>query len=86
MFSSFIHVSMKIPNLLDIAMAWARAARPTPEQALRAEHRLSMCNVCEFKAWSTLTSTFLCSACGCPLSKKVYATGRDACPKGIWTE
>ena len=77
---------MKIPNLLEIAVAWKRAANPTPEQQQVAEHRLSICDVCEHKDFRKLTRTFVCGACGCPLSKKVYSPkpGPQACPEAKW--
>lgn len=77
---------MKIPNLLEIAVAWKRAANPTPEQQQVAEHRLSICDSCEHKQFRTITRTFVCDACGCPLSKKVYSPkpGPQACPEAKW--
>lgn len=76
---------MKIPDLLEIAVAWKRAANPTEEQQKNAEHRLSICDDCEHKTFSKLSRTFICGACGCPLSKKVYTPkGPEACPKNKW--
>jgi len=77
---------MKIPNLLEIAVAWKRAANPTPEQQQVAEHRLSICDSCEHKQFRTITRNFVCGACGCPLSKKVYSPkpGPQACPEAKW--
>ena len=76
---------MKIPNFLEIAVAWKRAANPTDEQQLIAEHRLSICNECEHKTFSKLSRSFICGACGCPLNKKVYSPkGPEACPKMKW--
>ena len=86
MFHPVPHVSMKIPNLLDIAQAWARAANPTPEQARKAVARLATCDTCEHKEWGDIVATFKCNACGCILNKKVYVTAREGCPKGKWTE
>ena len=76
---------MKIPNFLEIAVAWKRAANPTEQQQQVAEHRLKICDGCEYKQFRKLTRTFVCDACGCPLSKKVYSpNGPDACPKKKW--
>jgi len=77
---------MKTPNLLEIAVAWTRAARPTPEQQQVAEQRLAICDGCEHKQFRKLTRTFVCGACGCPLSKKVYSPlpGDQACPEAKW--
>ena len=76
---------MKIPDFLEIAVAWKRAANPTEEQQHAAEHRLSICDGCEHKEFRKMTRSFVCDACGCPLNKKVYSPkGPDACPKGKW--
>lgn len=76
---------MKIPDIKEIAIAWKRAANPTEEQQAVAEQRLSICDACEHKDFRKLTRTFICGACGCPLSKKVYSPkGPEACPKAKW--
>jgi len=76
---------MKIPNMLEIAVAWKRAANPTEEQQKIAEHRLSICDSCEHKKFLEITKAYVCGACGCPLNKKVYSPkGLDACPKDKW--
>lgn len=77
---------MKIPNLVEIAVAWKRAANPTPEQQQVAEQRIQICDGCEHKKFSKLSMSFICGACGCPLSKKVYSPkdGPEACPEKKW--
>jgi hypothetical protein len=76
---------MKIPNLVEIAVAWKRAANPTEEQQRTAEQRISICDGCEHKEFRKMTRSFVCDACGCPLNKKVYSPkGPEACPKGKW--
>lgn len=77
---------MNIPDLLEIAVAWKRAARPTPEQQLVADARLAICNTCEHKHFRHLVQMYVCDACGCPLNKKVYSPkpGAEACPKKKW--
>lgn len=76
---------MNIPDLLEIAVAWKRAAKPTEEQQEKAEQRLSICNGCEHKEFRTLLRMYVCDACGCPLNKKIYSPkGPDACPKMKW--
>lgn len=78
---------MKIPDLQEIAVAWMRAANPTPEQQATAETRLAICDVCPQKAFKQLTRMYVCDACGCPLNKKVYSPkGATACPLGKWDE
>jgi len=87
MFHPVPHVSMKIPDLLDIATSWMRAARPTPEQRLLATARLSTCDACPQKSFKMLTRMYVCDACGCPLNKKVFSSrGTAACPLGKWEE
>lgn len=76
---------MNIPDLLEIAVAWKRAAHPTPEQQQVAEQRIQICNGCEHKQFRQMTRMYVCDACGCPLNKKVYSPrGPEACPKAKW--
>lgn len=77
---------MKIPNIAEIITAWHRAQKPTPEQKELAEYRASICDACEFKEFKKLVRSYVCGACGCPISKKIYSptSGPDACPKGKW--
>lgn len=77
---------MKIPNISEIITAWHHARNPTPEQKELAEYRASICDTCEFKEFKQLIRTHICSACGCPISKKVYSPvpGPEACPKSKW--
>jgi ribosomal protein L37E len=77
---------MKMIDLKEIAIAWHRAANPTPEQKELADHRLNICDGCEHKQFKALIRTYVCGACGCPLSKKIYSPnpGNIACPKEKW--
>jgi ribosomal protein L37E len=77
---------MKIPDITEIAVAWARAMNPTDEQRELAEQRIKICDSCEHKEFKTLIRTYICGACGCPLNKKVYSplSGDKACPKAKW--
>jgi len=76
---------MKIPNIVEILHAWKIAANPTEDQQLLAEHRANICDGCGFKEFRKLTRNFVCGACGCPISKKIYSPrGPDACPKDKW--
>lgn len=77
---------MKIPDIKEIVVAWHRANNPTPEQKEIADYRISICDTCEHKEFKTLIRTYVCGACGCPISKKVYSPneGSIACPKGKW--
>jgi len=75
---------MKIPNMLEIAVAWKRAANPTEEQQLIAEQRMKVCDTCEFNVFVESLMYFKCDACGCPISKKVYSPKERSCPKDKW--
>ena len=78
---------MKIPDLIEIAVAWKRKAAPSPEEARIADSRLAICNTCVHKAFSELTQQYICAACGCLLHTKVFSPkGISACPKDNWTE
>lgn len=77
---------MKIPDIKEIIVAWHRASNPTPEQKKIAEHRADICNSCEFKEFKHFIKAYVCGACGCPISKKIYSPnpGHIACPKQKW--
>ena len=77
---------MNIPSISEIVVAWHRAANPTPEQKEIAEYRASICEGCEYKKFKHLTKSYICGACGCPISKKIYSPrkGQKACPKEKW--
>lgn len=76
---------MTFADLGEVAMAWYRYTNPTPEQQDLAIERLAVCEPCEFRAPAVLFGGYKCSACGCPLHKKVFSSPRSgACPKGKW--
>lgn len=75
-----------IPNYKEIFEAWVISMNPSPLQKELAQKRLNICKACEHKKetinglkWSTV-----CDACGCPLSKKVFSTLFNPCPKQKW--
>lgn len=76
---------MTFSDLGDIAIAWRRAANPTPEQQALADERLAVCDTCEFKQRGFVFD-YKCGACGCPLHKKIFSStiGSHACPKHKW--
>lgn len=78
---------MNLPKLGEIAHAWIRAQNPTDIQKEIAQERLSICDSCEYRAWSEFMNWWKCNACGCPLHKKIYSplSGSDACPHAKWT-
>jgi len=75
---------MKVPDLLEIAIAWKRSFNPTPEQEEIGLERMAVCNTCEFKEFRELTKHYACGACGCPLARKIYSPKVGACPKKKW--
>lgn len=78
---------MKFSDLGEIALAWYRATNPTPEQQDLAIERLAICDTCEFKVPATGKGSYKCSACGCPLHKKIFSSrGPNMCPKGKWAQ
>jgi hypothetical protein len=77
-----------IPNYKEIFDAWVTSLNPNEEEKILANKRLDICKGCEFKKetikgyrWSTV-----CSACGCPLSKKVFSSLFNPCPKKKWED
>jgi hypothetical protein len=75
-------------NYKEIFEAWKISFNPTKKQEELAERRLDVCIGCEYRTeivkglkWSAL-----CSDCGCPLNKKVFATTFNACTQKKWGE
>ena len=75
---------MKIPNIVEIMQAWKISYNPTDEQQQIAEVRAAICDTCEYKEFKKLTRGFACSACGCPIAKKIYSPTPKSCPKNKW--
>lgn len=69
-------------NIWEIAQAWYRSWDPTPEQAAVAEQRLAICTTCE---WNQLFRRGpVCTACGCPIYKKIFVSDAASCPHQKW--
>ena len=69
----------------EIATAWIAASNPTPQQKATAEYRISVCNACEHrKQNSDIIDFHYCGLCGCPLSKKIFASDKISCPENKW--
>jgi len=68
-----------------IAKAWAISFNPSSSELLLAEKRLEVCHSCDMAA-NNILNISTCSACGCPLSKKVYTTDYNDCPLNKWEE
>lgn len=75
---------MKI-DLKQIATAWAISFNPTESQKELAYQRLKVCGDCpkNTKTWLNIPT---CSACGCPISKKIYTDEFNPCPIKKWQE
>ena len=78
---------IKIPtiNYKEIFDAWIISLNPTSNQVELAKLRLEVCLGCEFRKETIkgLKWSAICDKCGCPLSKKVFATNYNACPAKI---
>ena len=70
-------------NLFEIAKAWVISFNPSKEQQELADERVKVCDSCEFKKFSSTLWIFYCSACGCPLDKKIFSP-ENSCPKEKW--
>jgi len=74
-------------NLKQIVDAWMTSFNPTSEQDNLAKKRVEICEMCPSlkkvfnKKWSAY-----CGECGCPISKKIYATENNPCPLLKWSE
>jgi len=70
-----------IKKVTEIFNAWKISMNPSEDQQDIAAERLEICLTCEFKREEPFLS---CSACGCPLKKKVHSQIPRSCPKGKW--
>lgn len=79
---------MTFDDLGVVSVAWYRSMNPTPAQEALAQERLGVCTSCEERAWAPAFQWWKCSACGCPLHKKIFSPrpGSDACPRGKWVK
>ena len=73
-------------NYKEIFDAWKISLNPTLKQEELAKLRLDVCLGCEFRkeVIKGLKWSAKCRKCGCPLSKKVFATTHNACPEKLW--
>lgn len=72
---------MKIAEIIN---AWIISFNPNEEQKTLALNRANICDMCEYKKY--VIKKPICSACGCPLSKKIFSEKQNACPKGKWDD
>jgi len=73
-------------KISEIFKSWVTAANPSPEAQAIAQYRADVCDSCEKKTHVISINSFICGACGCPLSKKVFSPkpGPEACPLAKW--
>ena len=71
-------------NFAEIINAWIISINPNEEQKTLALNRANICNTCEYKKY--VIKKPICSACGCPITKKVFSEKQNACPKGKWSD
>jgi len=84
-------------NIFGIIEAWKKSFSPSEEQIQIAKNRAEICNGCEYKVElnnallskftenDKILNKFKCNRCGCPLSKKIFARLKTACPLNKWT-
>lgn len=69
----------------EITQAWITAANPNDAEKKLAEERYKICLGCEhYRHKITILSLPTCGKCGCPISKKIFSKGFDACPEHKW--
>ena len=71
-------------NFTEIINAWIISINPNEEQKTLALNRANICDTCEYKKY--VIKKPICSACGCPITKKVFSEKQNACPKGKWND
>ena len=71
-------------NFTEIINAWIISINPNEEQKTLALNRANICDTCEYKKY--VIKKPICSACGCPITKKVFSEKQNACPKGKWAD
>ena len=71
-------------NFAEIITALIISINPNEEQKTLALNRANICDTCEYKKY--VIKKPICSACGCPITKKVFSEKQNACPKGKWAD
>ena len=73
-------------KISEIFKSWVAAVNPTQNQQAIAQYRANVCDSCDKKKYVKALASFVCSSCGCPLSRKVFSPkpGREACPLSKW--
>jgi ribosomal protein L37E len=75
-----------VNKISEIFKSWVTAANPSPEEQAIAQYRANVCDSCDKKTHVAALNTFICSSCGCPLSRKIFSPkpGPEACPLAKW--
>lgn len=72
-------------DLIEIAKSWITAANPSEEQSQLAKKRYQICLRCDkYRKSRPITHDEYCSACTCPISKKIFSNKFNACPNNYW--
>ena len=71
-------------NFAEIVNAWIISFNPNEDQKILALNRSNICDTCEYKKY--VIKKPICSACGCPISKKIFSEEQNPCPKKKWKE
>ena len=71
-------------NFNEIINAWIISFNPNESQKELALNRAKICDGCEYK--KLIVKKPICSACGCPISKKIFSEKQNPCPKGKWKD
>jgi ribosomal protein L37E len=73
-------------KIAEIFKSWVTSINPSPEEQAIAQYRANVCDSCDRKEYVKAINSFICSSCGCPLSRKVFSPkpGPEACPLSKW--
>lgn len=71
-------------DFTEIINAWIISINPNEEQKTLALNRANICDTCEYKKY--VIKKPICSACGCPIEKKIFSEKQNPCPKGKWKD
>ena len=70
-------------KIKEIVTAWMVSFNPSDEEKIVAEKRYEICISCPNRA--TKLGIEVCTACGCPLSKKIFTLkDQGSCPLNKW--
>lgn len=75
-------------DINEIIQAWIIAGNPTEVQKSLAEERGKICDGCEYKKTfiDKIKIATVCTACGCPITKKIFSNQFNACILKKWED